>query len=131
MINVIPERVAQMTTNSDDDVVDMHVISQLVAHKRQGISAFERLIPVFAEEAQMLIDQMRCAIAASDGEGLRLTAHKLKGSASVIGALEIRKISQEIMALAEGGGFPNADLLVMAEEALGRFNIAAGEIIRK
>lgn len=120
-----------MTSIPNSDVIDMRVVNQLIAHKRLGVSAFERLIPVFTEEAQMLIDQMRCAVAASDCEGLRLTAHKLKGSASVIGALEIRALSQDVMSQTDVGSLPNVDQMVRFESALKRFCDAAGLIIRK
>jgi HPt (histidine-containing phosphotransfer) domain-containing protein len=120
-----------MTLSPNNDVIDMRVVSQLIAHKRMGLSAFERLIPVFMEEAQMLIDQMRCAVTASDGEGLRLTAHKLKGSASVIGSLEIRALSQEVMSMTDVGNRPTVDFLIKMEQALRRFNDAACEIVQK
>jgi len=120
-----------MTSTSNNDVIDMRVVSQLIAHKRLGLSAFERLVPVFMEEAQMLIDQMRCAVTASDSEGLRLTAHKLKGSASVIGAWEVRTISQNLMSMSDVGTLPSVDQLIRIEHALKRFNDAAFEIIRK
>lgn len=109
----------------------MHVVSQLIAHKRLGLSAFERLVPVFLEEAQMLVDQMRCAVNASDGEGLRMTAHKLKGSASVIGAIEVRTLSQNLMAQSDEGSLPSSEQLTGIERALTRFNEAACDIIRK
>ena len=92
-----------MTANEHPDAIDMRIAGQLLAHKRMGQSAFDRLVPVFVEEAQMLISQIRCAVTASDLEGLRLTAHKLKGSASVIGAAEVCDIAREVMAMAAGG----------------------------
>jgi HPt (histidine-containing phosphotransfer) domain-containing protein len=120
-----------MTYTPNNDVIDIRVVTQLIAHKRLGLSAFERLIPVFMEEAQMLIDQMRCAITASDNEGLRLTAHKLKGSASVIGSQEVRNLAQNIMAQTDLGSLPSPDQLISIEKALHRFNDAACELIRK
>lgn len=120
-----------MTSIPNNDVIDMHVVAQLISHKRLGLSAFERLIPMFLEEAQMLIDQMRCAVAASDSEGLRLTAHKLKGSASVIGALELRSLSQNIMTQSGTGVLPGAEQIAGLESALHRFDTAATDIIRK
>ncbi len=103
----------------------MRVVEQLVSHRRLGQNAFERLVPVFLEEAHMLVEQMRCAVAASDSEGLRLTAHKLKGSASVIGAAEVRAVAQEIMAFSEGEGRSGAEILHDLEPALRRFQQSA------
>jgi len=114
-----------MTANSNPEIIDMHVAGQLVAHKRMGQTAFERLVPVFLEEAEMLLSQIRCAMAASDAEGLKLTAHKLKGSASVIGASEVRALSMEVMAQSDGGKIPSSDLAREIEAALKRFRVAA------
>jgi len=114
-----------MTANTNPEVIDMRIAGQLIAHKRMGQTAFERLVPVFVEEAKMLLSQIRCAIDASDSEGLKLTAHKLKGSASVIGASEIRALSTEMMAQADGGRIPSSDLARETEAALKRFQLAA------
>jgi HPt (histidine-containing phosphotransfer) domain-containing protein len=114
-----------MTAKTNSDIIDMRVAAQLIAHKRMGQTAFERLVPVFLEEATMLVSQLRCATAASDTEGLKLTAHKLKGSASVIGALEIRALSMQMMAQADGGRVPSSDLAREIEAALKRFQAAA------
>lgn len=114
-----------MTSNINQEIIDMRVAGQLIAHKRMGQSAFERLVPVFLEEAHMLVEQMRCAVAASDDEGLRLTAHKLKGSASVIGAAEVRALSQSIMAATERRERSGLELIQGLDTALDRFREAA------
>jgi HPt (histidine-containing phosphotransfer) domain-containing protein len=118
-----------MTTRENQEILDMRVVEQLVAHKRMGQTAFERLVPVFLEEAHLLAEQMRCAVAASDGEGLRLTAHKLKGSSSVIGAAEVSAVSQKIMAAAEAGERHEAELLQALERALDRFRDSAEKFV--
>jgi len=119
--------------NSSDvhGVIDMHVTGQLLAHKRKGQSAFERLLPIFMEESRMLVAQMRCAIAASDAEGLRLTAHKLKGSASVLGSVDVRVLSQTIVDNAVQGVMPQADTLQQIERAIDVFHDAAQAIITR
>jgi HPt (histidine-containing phosphotransfer) domain-containing protein len=117
-----------MTTRENQEILDMRVVEQLVSHRRLGQNAFERLVPVFLEEAHMLAEQMRCALAASDSEGLRLTAHKLKGSASVIGAAEVRAVAQEIMASSDGEGRGGAEILQELEPALRRFQESAGAL---
>jgi HPt (histidine-containing phosphotransfer) domain-containing protein len=118
-----------MTANTNPEVIDMRVAGQLIAHKRMGQTAFERLVPIFVEEATMLLSQMRCAIAASDSEGLKLTAHKLKGSASVIGAVEIRALSIEMMAQSDGGETSPSDLAHQMEAAISRFQETAARLI--
>jgi HPt (histidine-containing phosphotransfer) domain-containing protein len=115
-----------MMTRDISEVIDLKVASQLAAHKRKGQSAFERLLPIFVEEAQMLVEQMRCAIAAADSEGLRLTAHKLKGSASVLGALQVRAHSVAIMEDAASGRMPPAEALTQVGQAVEEFREAAG-----
>lgn len=114
-----------MTPSAEHEVIDMRVANQLIAHRRMGQSAFERLVPVFLEEAGMLTEQIRCAIAAADWEGLRLTAHKLKGGASVIGAAEVRSLSQNLMAQVDAQDYPGADIVQAIEQAVGRFKTMA------
>jgi hypothetical protein len=114
-----------MTANEHPDAIDMRIAGQLLAHKRMGQSAFDRLVPVFVDEAQMLISQIRCAVTASDLEGLRLTAHKLKGSASVIGAAEVCDLSRGLMMDAAGGVMPAAERVLVLDQALARFSQAA------
>ena len=120
-----------MNPSDAQRVIDTHVTSQLLVHKRQGQSAFERLLPIFMEESRMLVAQMRCAIAASDSEGLRLTAHKLKGSASVLGSVDIRILSQSIMDKLDEGMMPQSDTLLQIEHAIEVFHEAAQAIITR
>jgi HPt (histidine-containing phosphotransfer) domain-containing protein len=118
-----------MMTRDYSDVIDLKVVSQLLVHKRKGQSAFERLLPIFIEEAHMLVEQMRCAIAAADGEGLRLTAHKLKGSASVLGSVQVRVHSMAIMDMAAEGRMPTAEVLAQVEQAVNDFREAANSFL--
>ena len=118
-----------MTSNINPEVIDPKVAGQLIAHKRMGQSAFERLVPVFLEESRMLVSQLRCAIAASDYEGLHLTAHKLKGSASVIGANEVREIAQQIMVQGVERTMPSAEQMHQVEQKLSRFQVEASHMI--
>lgn len=114
-----------MNSEEKSQIVDMRVAEQLMRHKRNGLSAFERLLPIFREETSMLIAQIRCAVNASDSEGLQLTAHKLKGSASVLGALEVRQFSIQIMDNASEGVYPNAEALQLLEQSVEQFYSAA------
>jgi len=118
-----------MSLSDIHDVIDMRVAGQLLTHKRKGQTAFERLLPIFMEESQMLVAQMRCAIAASDIEGLRMTAHKLKGSASVLGSVDIRSITQSMMDALDEDQMPPLDTLQLLEQAITTFHGAAQNLI--
>ena len=120
-----------MTTQENDSLLDMRVVEQLLSHKRNGQSAFERLLPVFLEESRMLVEQIRCAISASDNEGLRLTAHKLKGGASVLGAKCVRDVAQEIMNAVDGGTDVLPETIRDAEDAVDRFADEAARLLGK
>jgi HPt (histidine-containing phosphotransfer) domain-containing protein len=124
-------KLAEKTEMKKSELIDERVAGQLLSHKRNGQSAFERLVPVFADEAKMLVEQMRCALAASDLEGLRLTAHKLKGGASVLGSLEIRDRAQALMDLLDEGGHPGPGQLLEIEQAIERFVREAAKIAGK
>jgi HPt (histidine-containing phosphotransfer) domain-containing protein len=118
-----------MAIITNSEVIDLRVAGQLIAHKRMGQSAFERLVPVFLDESHMLVSQIRCAIAASDNEGLRLTAHKLKGSASVIGAAQVRDAAQNLMVQIDERKMPSAEQLQHIEQVLADFQVAAATLI--
>jgi len=120
-----------MNSGEKREVIDMHVASQLMAHKRNGLTAFERLLPVFREESAMLVSQIRCAINASDAEGLHLTAHKLKGSASVLGAIEVRQISQSVMDEAQKGAYPSLECLQELEKSVEQFLASAQQAVSR
>ncbi len=118
-----------MNSSDTGEPIDMRVAEQLMSHKRMGQSAFERLLPIFVDEANLLVAQIRCAVAATDYEGIRLTAHKLKGSASVLGALQVRAITQCIMDDASAELHPNAERLQSLEAAIVAFHKAAQQLI--
>lgn len=120
-----------MSSSDTGESIDLRVVSQLMAHKRMGQTAFERLLPIFVEEAHLLVAQIRCAVAAADAEGLRLTAHKLKGSASVLGAAQVRSISQAIMEEATEELPLSLDRVQSLEAAITAFHRAAQELIAR
>jgi PAS domain S-box-containing protein len=56
----------------------------------------DQLIELFVESTPPLLDELRAGAAAGDGEAIRRTAHKLKGSCQNIGAGFMAKLAQDL-----------------------------------
>jgi HPt (histidine-containing phosphotransfer) domain-containing protein len=66
------------------------------------------LIEVFRQECPVLIEQIRTAIEEGDASTLHRTAHTLKGSANVLGAMLTAEVAQQIERFGRDGDLPAA-----------------------
>jgi len=111
-----------------EEAVDWKVIEQLRSRKRDGRSGFDRLLPIFVDDARQIVDGLRAAAAAGDAEAVRLAAHKIKGSASVLGSREIKHLSQVMLERAGEGELPAPTQIDNLQLAVQRFTAFAREI---
>lgn len=107
--------------NLPEGSVDWKVLQQLRSRRRNGRSAFARLLPIFQDEASLIIVDIRAATATGDATGVRLAAHKLKGSASVLGSLQVKHESQAILEAATEGHLPSDEALESLNQAVSAF----------
>lgn len=56
----------------------------------------QRLVTMFLDQARSDITALAAALAASDADGVRTTAHALKGSSAVIGAKRLSAVAGRI-----------------------------------
>jgi HPt (histidine-containing phosphotransfer) domain-containing protein len=79
----VAERGAAPSVVPTDALVDE---ARLAIFRRDYDDIAGKLASLFADSTPPLLDELRAAHDAGDGEGLRRAAHKLKGSCQNIGA---------------------------------------------
>jgi signal transduction histidine kinase/DNA-binding response OmpR family regulator len=86
----------------------------VLARLRQtlGDDGTRQLIGTFLAEAPTLLDRLRSATQAGDGETLRLAAHTLKSNAATFGAMALSETARVIERTAAEGATQGADALV-------------------
>ena len=81
-------------------VIDPHTFDELQANA--GADFVAELVDTFGEEAPRLVDEMRAARLAGDGERFRRAAHSLKSNSSTFGASRLASLARDL----ELGGLP-------------------------
>jgi two-component system sensor histidine kinase/response regulator len=69
----------------------------------------EELAGIFAAEAPARLAELRAAVAARDPRVIERLAHTLKGSAGIVGALEVQRLGLALEELARGRRLESAD----------------------
>jgi HPt (histidine-containing phosphotransfer) domain-containing protein len=69
-----------------------------------GADFVKQLVAAFLEEAPVMLDDMRAALAAGEAEKLRRAAHSFKGNCNTFGALGLAAKAREL----ELGGLDRA-----------------------
>jgi HPt (histidine-containing phosphotransfer) domain-containing protein len=72
-----------------------------------GSGFVETLLDVFARTTPPMLEELRAAVEAGDGDGRRRVAHKLRGSADTVGAQRLSELEQ---GNGEGAGAAVAEL---------------------
>jgi HPt (histidine-containing phosphotransfer) domain-containing protein len=88
-------------TSAKDVPLDLATIAALRALDDGGDALLARLIPVYLECTAALQVTIATAVAARDADALRAAAHRLKGSASGVGAREVAALSRELERIAK------------------------------
>src|SRR3954451_20546537 len=74
-----------------------------------GAEFARELLGTFLEEAPLMLDQLRLALATQDADGFRRAAHSLKSDCNTFGALEMGEMARDLelahlSAMATDGG---------------------------
>lgn len=78
---------------------------------------FEELRAEYIETAPEMVMQMKSAAASGDLDGLRLSAHSLKGNARDFGAATLAELCSALEAACKAGDVPDPAAAVAAIEA--------------
>lgn len=82
-------------------VIDPHTFDDLQA--TAGADFVVELVDTFAEEAPLLLDELRIAVAEGSAERFRRAAHSLKSNGSTFGATRMAEMARAL----ELGGLPH------------------------
>jgi PleD family two-component response regulator len=108
------------------EAIDSHVIAKL---RELGAEDFVRtLIGQFLEEAGTRIHMLKDAAERRDENGLKVSAHSLKGSSKMMGAMRLAGLCLELEQHVEkySSGQNPAALLIALDQELGRVRDALG-----
>jgi CheY-like chemotaxis protein/HPt (histidine-containing phosphotransfer) domain-containing protein len=116
-VQVVPRGAREQTDSRDtaEPVQEPEPIERAVlARLRQtlGDDGTRQLIGTFLAEAPTLLDRLRSATQAGDGETLRMAAHTLKSNAATFGAMALSETARVIERAAAEGATQGADALV-------------------
>jgi HPt (histidine-containing phosphotransfer) domain-containing protein len=70
------------------------------------------LVGIFVDEGPKRLEALRAAVSAADGHQVEQIAHSLKGSASILGAGQLRDAAQALEDAAHDGQAANGGVLV-------------------
>ena len=80
-----------------DSPLDLRALSQIRALQRPGQpSVLGKIIGLYLDSTPALLQQLREAVAAGDGEALRQAAHSLKSSSANLGAMPLAALCKEL-----------------------------------
>jgi CheY-like chemotaxis protein len=84
--------------------IDVKALDNIRTLQRPGAAdLLERVITLYLDNAPRLVQSMREAIAAGDGDALQRAAHTLKSSSANLGALELAGLCKEMEVQARAG----------------------------
>lgn len=79
------------------------------------------MLKLFENEGEQLVEQIEAALAAGDAAKVRSGAHRLKGSACVVGALEVKRLTGRLGAQASEGRTPDRGIVEDLRREMGAF----------
>jgi HPt (histidine-containing phosphotransfer) domain-containing protein len=92
-----------------DAAVDRAVLAGFAEQLGEaGEEVLREVVAVYLEDTPALIDAMRAAASTGDLDVLDRSAHTLKSSSAVVGAMELSALCQRLEADARGGAVPDA-----------------------
>ncbi len=81
------------------------------------------LVTLFKEESSGIMEQLAAAVTSGDAEGLRKTAHRLKGASANVGGMQIRASAAALEAMGAARNLKGAAGIVgQIDQQLQMFN---------
>ena len=112
MCELVPVEATAIESNEDADVppaTPAPIDSEAAMALLEGDQVLlHRLIRLFLTDSSKTLDEIEEAIAASDAEALRRTAHRLKGASSNIAATRINEVARSLGSSAQDENFDAA-----------------------
>ncbi len=100
---------------SDAWPIDMTAVKKILGPDVEEMLA--ELIPMFLEDAALLLTQIHKAVVTSDAEQLKRAAHTLKGSSASLGLTSLSELSREIEFIGRQNSWQDAPAKLAQMEA--------------
>jgi CheY-like chemotaxis protein/HPt (histidine-containing phosphotransfer) domain-containing protein len=97
----------------DDDVFDLETA---LATAGDSMDTLHEVAAVFLEQAPLMLEELRAAIAADDAATVRRAAHTIRGSASIFGAAAVVRAAGTLEKNARAGDLAGAQVLALELE---------------
>jgi HPt (histidine-containing phosphotransfer) domain-containing protein len=86
-----------MTSDQDNEKKNRVLDLDLAREYMDGDEELLReVLGIYREDVHRKVINLHDAVSKGDAEGVRITAHAIKGSSATVGAISIREISSEI-----------------------------------
>jgi PAS domain S-box-containing protein len=105
-------RASGTTRRSATPTLDASRLDELAEMGAASFPLIQRAIDHFVQDAAANAESLRAQLRAGDRGLLRSTAHRLKGSAANLGALQVADLALEVELLAEGGRLAETEPVV-------------------
>jgi two-component system, sensor histidine kinase and response regulator len=92
-VDPVLERWIAARAPAGDELVDGERVTSMLS---LGTSLVEKLLDVFARTTPPVLEELRAAVEAGDGDARRRLAHKLRGSADTVGAQRLSELAHEL-----------------------------------
>jgi CheY-like chemotaxis protein/HPt (histidine-containing phosphotransfer) domain-containing protein len=93
--------------------LDPQTLAELRAlQQTPGRDVLTRVLRLYATTAPSVVDELRTAVAAGDGDAIRRIAHRFKSSSAHVGAKRLAALSADLEAI---GGGPTAACSIFAQ----------------
>jgi len=106
-------RTQTIASRTVEGILDRESLGRIRAlHRPGGPNLLAKVLGLYSSSSLSLIDSLRAAALAQDGEGMRQAAHALKSSSANVGALAFADLCKDVEQAAAAGQLDHACLLV-------------------
>jgi CheY-like chemotaxis protein/HPt (histidine-containing phosphotransfer) domain-containing protein len=110
-----PRAAANPASPANHNVVDPTILARVREMMgEEGETMVRNLTELFLNNSQLLVDQLRAALAAGDAETVRRTAHTLRSPAAQMGAMHLAALCQSLEAKGRQGDLSDGPALLAA-----------------
>jgi HPt (histidine-containing phosphotransfer) domain-containing protein len=112
-----PAELAEVIERSARPALEPGVLDQLLETTGGDPEFVVALLDTFAEEAPAMLEELRRALTAADGETARRAAHTLKSNAATFGARGLAELCAELEGRARAGDLADGEQRLRRIEA--------------
>lgn len=94
-------------------IIDRHAWDSITALQRPGKpDMLAKILTIYLTDSQQLVDQVHQGLAAGEAQLVNEAAHSLKSRSTVLGAVSLSDVCQQIETISRGGSLRNVEPLL-------------------